>query len=678
MLSAARRQAKSIVLYDPTSEQLAARNTDQDGNIDHANCPYCNRPLQDNISPNTGEDSASSANAQAGFVQQGYFDKLRHRLPDWTDSAPPPSPRRRLVEAAGIRTESSARPPKGAEFVGSSPAPGSAHGISSRAFIPHYFQNFFVEEKELGRGGRGVVLLVKHVLDGVDCGQFACKRIPVGDDHEWLERVLVEVMTLQRLSHQNLVSYRHVWLQDFQINKFGPSVPCAFILQQYCNAGDLHNYVCGPATTTLKTDLKDRLRRRSKADMELPRIENEPRRLPFDEIYSFFKDITSGLRYLHANGFIHRDLKPNNCLLNRSGNELRVLVSDFGEVQDSTSIRKSTGATGTISYCAPEVLQRRRPDGPLGNFSLKSDIFSLGMILYFLCFASLPYQNADVLHEELEDLDRLRAEVRQWAGFDSEHKIRPELPEKLYSFLKRLLAVDPDQRPTADDVLNGIRTGSDLGENRHFWKRSPSTDELSEAHRIVPIDSPGPSTPSPPRSAARTTGVSRPRTSRLRHLSIQRRSTSPPLHASVEDETGSISPDRDLILRPKLPSPQRFNSDEPLDDLDDRRSPFLLPAPDRRSNFATQMVILMTAPLFVSIFRTLVVVGKVVSIFQPCASRGSNPSVFYPLLALAIWDYGFFEDRALLGLMSASVHVAVWAYNLHTKSLCINRSWAEE
>lgn len=77
------------------------------------------------------------------------------------------------------------------------------------------------------------MLLVQHVLDGVQLGKFACKRVPVGDDHEWLEKVLIEVQLLQNLSHQNLVSYRHVWLEDFQVSNFGPSVPCAFILQQF-------------------------------------------------------------------------------------------------------------------------------------------------------------------------------------------------------------------------------------------------------------------------------------------------------------------------------------------------------------------------------------------------------------------------------------------------------------
>ena len=129
---------------------------------------------------------------------------------------------------------SSFQAPEGTEFVGSTPVqPARSQGISARAFSPNYFKDFFVEERELGRGGKGVVLLVQHVLDGVHLGKFACKRVPVGDDHEWLEKVLIEVQLLQTLSHQNLVSYRHVWLEDYQISSFGPSVPCAFILQQY-------------------------------------------------------------------------------------------------------------------------------------------------------------------------------------------------------------------------------------------------------------------------------------------------------------------------------------------------------------------------------------------------------------------------------------------------------------
>jgi hypothetical protein len=104
-------------------------------------------------------------------------------------------------------------------------------------------------------------------------GHFACKRVPVGDDHAWLEKVLVEVQLLQRLSHPNLVSYRHVWLEDVKLNRFGPSVPCAFILQEYCNAGDLLHYVVGdiPVVLTAKEQLKEQMRRKSKGQSDRPR-----------------------------------------------------------------------------------------------------------------------------------------------------------------------------------------------------------------------------------------------------------------------------------------------------------------------------------------------------------------------------------------------------------------------
>lgn len=60
--------------------------------------------------------------------------------------------------------------------------------IRRDSFVPGYFKTFFVEERELGRGGKGIVLLVRHEIDGLPLGHFACKRVPVGDDHAWLEK----------------------------------------------------------------------------------------------------------------------------------------------------------------------------------------------------------------------------------------------------------------------------------------------------------------------------------------------------------------------------------------------------------------------------------------------------------------------------------------------------------
>jgi len=231
---------------------------------------------------------------------------------------------------------------------------------------------------------------------------------------------------------------------------------------QYCNSGDLHHFILGSPKPATKESLKERLRRRSRGQPEPPGHLSNIRKLPFKQIISFFRDIAQGLNHLHSNGFIHRDLKPSNCLLHDTGipgEELKVLVSDFGEVQMENQARESTGNTGTISYCAPEVLKRVAPGGAYENFTTKSDIFSLGMILHFMSFGKLPYICADQINEENEDMEALRAEISAWKGLDEREVIRMDLPEQLYHSLKALINPDPTIRPSAEEILLGIELG---------------------------------------------------------------------------------------------------------------------------------------------------------------------------------------------------------------------------
>ena len=563
---------------------------------------------------------------------------LQDSLPGSADSSAPPSPRRRLVEPGRALGASPSHSPKPEGQVGNTGARPGLNGISASAFSPGYFQRFFVVEKELGRGGKGVVLLVTHVLDQVDLGQYACKRVPVGNDHAWLTNVLREVRLLEHLSHQHLVYYKHVWLEDVKISTFGPSVPCAFILQQYCNSGDLHQYIISPASNDeSKSALKERMRRRSKNIMEVPR-EMQGRRLKFEEIYSFFKDVTSGLNHLHVNGFIHRDLKPSNCLLHDAGQGLRVLVSDFGEVQIENMVRKSTGATGTVSYCAPEVLRRDPSTGALGNFTTKSDIFSLGMMLYFLCFARLPYRNADHLNEENEDVNLLREEIVSWAGLHEERKLRPDLPEQLYTFLRRLLSLNPDDRPSAEDILLGIKTGSGLDEISDSRPKSAAHmfDDLSASSRISPVDSPRPM--SPVRKSSSTfvnQGGGRSKMRLQPFTSEHRTSQSPPsnkvVSGSSDEETPTkpqtaTSPSDSLVLRARFPSPTKFTHERHVS------------VPPRSSSW---FGIHPQDPNLQRSMKLVVFLGKAFSLNAVCSPMAMRPSVLYPLLGLASIDFLF-------------------------------------
>ncbi|EZF35136.1 IKS protein kinase [Trichophyton interdigitale MR816] len=674
------RHDDAIVVFDPNSQQLVLKPANQGvENIgERTDCPYCHRPLRDGSPEHSQEPHRGSTPATAApsrFVNPEYFRLLENTIPPSTADQTPPSPsspRRQLVPPG--REEGTPVSASEHGSGGDGESPSTTHGISSSAFSHDYFKRFFVEERELGRGGKGVVLLVKHILDGVSLGHYACKRVPVGDDHEWLKKVLIEVQLLQHLSHQNLVSYRHVWLENARLSNFGPSVPCAFILQQYCNAGDLQKYICGSIQTAADTpqQLKARLRRRSRGQPELPSAASGPRRLQLEEIYSFFKDITSGLRYLHVNGYIHRDLKPSNCLLHETGRELRVLVSDFGEVQFENTVRNSTGTTGTISFCAPEVLRRVSPGGPFGNFSFKSDVFSLGMILYFLCFGQLPYRNADVVDEDKEDLDLLRAEISRWAGFDAARRMRPDLPDMLYSFLTRLLDVNPDMRPTAEDVLTGIQTGGSSG---RFHRTSPSPTDLQPTARVLPVDSPATGSPSrrshsPVKRAPPALDL--PSAMGRSDAPVAGNSSQPMSNeseGSVEDRSGDHAnrESTNLLVRSTATSPRIMREypegrNRRLYNISNR---LLLPPPSR---FPILGHILRSRPIIPILINFTLLTIKIISLTQLCAPLTVKTWIVYPLLFLAVLDLSV--PKRWLHVAALLIHALVLALALKTGSLC--------
>ncbi|KAF2223735.1 kinase-like domain-containing protein, partial [Elsinoe ampelina] len=646
------RHGNAVVTLDPHSQQLTLRDT-RTGAVEYGQCPYCHRPFHEEEETFQSRREPSPVRQDHGFVNPDYFRLLAERTPVSAHSTGPPSPGRplRALRSGDSRNVSGSGPPSGAEFVGSTPAPtGPDHGIKGSSFLPGYFQRFFVERRMLGRGGRGVVLLVEHVLDDVSLGEFACKRIPVGNDHDWLAKVLVEVQLLQRLNHPNLVSYRHVWLEDAQTTKFGPSVPCVFILQQYCNAGDLHDYVQAVITSG-----RSKQRKGSLAGL----LSRGPGQMALDQIFSFFRDIASGLNHLHSNGYIHRDLKPSNCLLHSDGGIVTVHVSDFGEVQAATAQRASTGATGTLSYCAPEVLQQETPGGSFGNFTTKSDVFSLGMILYYMCFGDLPYTNADV-KEENEDMDLLRAEISAWTGFTDQGKKRSDLPEQLYRFLKRLLSINHTERPSTSDILQSIQSGTDLDE-------LPTTPTLSrpDLHtRVSSLDHPhhsalqarkrlsfsdSPNLPPPRgRRPARSPSLSEstpdatshlpnPHPSRSRSTSFDPTDLSRPSSQSHSQHT--------IIRRPTPRSTSRPTStwQPPSEQTTPRRKKYellLLPPPSappptllRRTWRWAQ-----SEPPLGKAVKVILFLLKVGSVMYPCSPYAVRGRVGYPLLGLGAVD----------------------------------------
>ncbi|KAG8903254.1 putative serine/threonine-protein kinase iks1 [Tulasnella sp. 417] len=288
-----------------------------------------------------------------------------------------------------------------------------------------YFTAFFREKRRLGMGANGTVLLCEHVLDGNVLGEYAVKKVAVGQSHDYLVNTLREVRLLENLRHPNIVTYHHSWLESSKFSTFGDSVPTLFILMQFAEGGSLDTWIAGRSTSaTLFNDpdhhedsnqdsksarirafREQRLGRHSSPVPGAKREMKAVHLLSGEELRSLFGDIATGLAFLHDRSILHLDLKPGNILLTFDQGKLipRAMLSDFGTSRDMLASRNRSGNTGTLEYAAPETLDAQR------SVDSKADMWSLGMILHKLLFFRLPY-----VHDDIPSLEQ---EVSEYAGF---------------------------------------------------------------------------------------------------------------------------------------------------------------------------------------------------------------------------------------------------------------------
>lgn len=276
-------------------------------------------------------------------------------------------------------------------------------------------------------------------------------------------------------NEHNLIRYNHVWLemgdihdQEAFILPSSPSdhssqdtkVPYVYILQQYCDGGHLEDLVKNLFQTSMNVKEqieKEKSKRRLKRQNSIvtKTTNTDKHWLTVVEIWKFFRDIVVGVQYLHLHGILHRDLKPSNCLLDvkyKRGIEKKlpflcledfddytstlpnVLLSDFGEGQflekldyqnlgsflnnlEQSYERK--GNTGTVEFTAPELffplksqrVKDKEFNGSKISYTYGSEIYSLGLILCWLCVGSLPFH--DILHDE-NDPQAMKKDICEW------------------------------------------------------------------------------------------------------------------------------------------------------------------------------------------------------------------------------------------------------------------------
>lgn len=142
------------------------------------------------------------------------------------------------------------------------------------------------------------------------------------------------------------------------------------------------------------------------------------------------------LSYLHSKKIVHRDVKTENMLLDKTRT---VKIADFGVARvEASNPNDMTGETGTLGYMAPEVLN--------GNpYNRKCDVYSFGICLWEIYCCDMPYP--DLSFSEVTS-----AVVRQ--------NLRPEIPRccpsSLANVMKRCWDANPDKRPEMDEAVSMI------------------------------------------------------------------------------------------------------------------------------------------------------------------------------------------------------------------------------
>ncbi|CAH0555122.1 unnamed protein product [Brassicogethes aeneus] len=168
------------------------------------------------------------------------------------------------------------------------------------------------------------------------------------------------------------------------------------------------------------------------AHKELNKLLGKTGYLSEDKVQPIVWDLVSALFYLHSNRVLHRDLKPQNILIDAKNH---AKLCDFGFARNmSTGTHVLTSIKGTPLYMAPELMEEQ-------PYDFKADLWSLGCIIYELLVGTPPFCTNSILH-----LIRLiRHEEIQWPTFISENCI---------SFLKGLLQKNPAKRMAWDQILS--------------------------------------------------------------------------------------------------------------------------------------------------------------------------------------------------------------------------------
>ena len=269
----------------------------------------------------------------------------------------------------------------------------------------------------LGAGGMGDVYLAQ------DTGELdrtvALKFLPpeVGDDSKRLQRFIQEARTVSRLNHPNILT----------VYDFGQADGLRFIATEYVDGVTLRRYA-------------------------------SERRLKLHDVLDIAMQVAAALSAAHEAGVVHRDVKPENVMVRR---DHIVKVLDFGlakptektaaarppsvDTEAGTRLLVNTEpglVMGTVAYMSPEQSRGLPVDA-------RTDIWSLGVVLYEMLAGHLPFQGKDIHRQIIAIQENDPLPLSQYVE---------GMPERLEEIVTKALAKDPEERyQTAKDLLIDVR-----------------------------------------------------------------------------------------------------------------------------------------------------------------------------------------------------------------------------
>ncbi|WP_102346984.1 Stk1 family PASTA domain-containing Ser/Thr kinase [Bacillus sp. Marseille-P3661] len=280
----------------------------------------------------------------------------------------------------------------------------------------------------IGGGGMANVYLAHDIILDRDVAVKVLKP-EFSNDDEFIKRFRREAHSATSLDHPKIVSIFDVGEED----------DIYYIVMEYVEG------------TTLKQFIQQR------------------RNCTVEEVIDIMKQITSAIDHAHQNQIVHRDIKPHNILIDYNGN---VKVTDFGIAMalSATSITQTNSVLGSVHYLSPEQAR-----GGMAN--KKSDIYSLGVVMFELLTGRLPFSGESAISIALKHLQSETPSPRRW---------NPDIPQSVENIVLKATVKDSFLRyDSVADMREDLETALDPSRVNEPVFMIPEDDEATKAIPII-------------------------------------------------------------------------------------------------------------------------------------------------------------------------------------------------